>query len=104
MKDKYQIILIVSAILGVGLLLGGLFTWGLIVNKQEEDRTLIGEGIVTDMRIVPEGGLVHKTYYYLEINGKDYPVEKEYYFKVEIGDYVKIYESGKVVVVNSTTS
>ena len=104
MKDKYQIILIVGTIFGASLLLSGLIMWGLIGVEQEKDRTLIGEGYVEDMRIEPQGGLIHKTYYFLVIKSKDYKIEGDYYYKVNVGDYVKIYESGKVVVVNSTTS
>lgn len=67
-------------------------------NTIKKDEVIIGEGIIEDMRIDPDKGLADSADYILTIKGKDYLVAKDSYYEVEIGDHVRVYESGRVEV------
>lgn len=76
----------------------GVVIWGVTNTNTIKRNTLIGEGIVDNMRIEESGGIITRPHYYISLDGKEYEVSEGNYFVIKLGDYIKIYESGRVEI------
>lgn len=97
-EDYYVIGMIAFMVLFIGLVV-----LAFIINFQigaKKDEVIKGEGVIDDMRIETTGTLLNvRTKYIISINNKDYEINEDSYNEIEVGDYVRIYESGRVEVV-----
>jgi len=65
---------------------------GMIPYKIEQDKTIQIEGTITEKKIDRGFG----TNYIFVIDSTDVPVSQTNYWKFSVGDYVIIYESGRI--------
>ena len=85
----FTILIVVAFISGIFYMSG---------KSQLEDRSIVAEGPIEEMRIEPERGLGSQTWYFLTIKGKEVEVKEDWYYQVNIGDNVTVYLSGRVEV------
>ena len=100
MNEGYKVggIVLVLFMISVGMATGIMLAMN--YKTDQENKIVIGEGIVSDMEIQNDGGFGSFTMYLISINGKDFEITKEQYYNINIRDYVIIYKGGKVIIVD----
>ena len=99
MKERYEVgIPVIVMLLIIFGIAGGIMA-GLQYKTDQENKIVIGEGIVTDMEIQNDGGLASWIMYLVSIDGKEFEITEEQYYNINIGDYIIIYKGGKVTII-----
>lgn len=92
-------VMICGIFMFVLIVIGAIVGFTFMFNRgNEEDTTIVAEGPIEEMRIEPERGLGSQTWYFLTIKGKEVEVKEDWYYRVNIGDNVTVYLSGRVEV------
>ena len=96
--DKGDIASYICGFLFIVLISGTIIGAFVVMNNKSiaEDKTIVAEGMVEDMRIEAERGFGSQTWYFLTIEGKEVEVDEDWYYMVNMGDNVTVYKSGKV--------
>ena len=75
----------------------GAISWGFYVSNN----TPLVEGTVEDMKIEPSGHFLGGEDYWLQLNNtKWYEIDRSEYYTINIGDYVIIYNTGRIAVIS----
>ncbi len=98
MKEGTTVGLTFIGVILFALALTGGITAGMQYNIDQENKIVLGEGIVSDMGIQNDGGLSSWEMYLVTIEGKEFEVSEEQYYVINIGDYIIIYKGGKVEI------
>jgi len=101
MKEGYQIILVPLIIIGFALGVAWIFFSGIDAKIERENKIVLDEGIITDLKIQNDGGLGSYTLYIIELDGKDYETIEDIYNLLSIGDHIRIYKGGKIEVLEN---
>lgn len=98
MKDGYKMLgLFLCVVSVISLMMGAFFVGQININN-----TIKVEGEVIDMKQEPSGHFMGGYDYFVQLNIsiKWYEISSTSYWKVEIGNYIILYESGRAEVIN----
>lgn len=98
MREGYKIAIPILLCVGFVLLISWGVLYGISEDHNRKDHNVLGEGVITNLEIQNSGGISSFKIYIVEIDGKDYETTSNYYYTLEIGDNVIIYESKRVEI------
>lgn len=96
MKERYIVLFTFLAIVSFATLL----VFGVVITNAEKDETIRAEGEIVDMKQEPSGHWLGGYEFFVQLNTsiKWYEISETSYWKVEIGDYIILYESKRAEI------
>lgn len=101
MKDSYKFLGICLFIICISILIASVIIIGM-TGTIETDNTIRAEGEVVDMKQDQSGHWLGGYDYFVQLNSsiKWYEISETNYWKIEIGNYIVIYKSQRVEIIN----